>query len=180
MRYFIGLFFSGVRTQVRDARIPTVLAPTIRRLRGRHPPYRSRSPLGIAAAGVLAAAGACDAPPAASSPCPISPDLSPRLCRRVAALERPSHLPPPRGNAVANDENAALLGFAIFYDARFSSNASVRCATCHQPEAYFDDAKTLSTGVGRTTRSAPAVLNAAWNRWQFWDGRADSLRSQPL
>lgn len=88
----------------------------------------------------------------------------------------PERVPPARGNAVADDERAALLGFHVFFDARFSADNETRCATCHAPEASFSDARPTPNGV----RNAPTIFNAAWSRWFFWDGRADSLWSQPL
>ena len=92
----------------------------------------------------------------------------------------PETLPPARGNRVAQSEAAALLGQAIFFDARFSQNSEVRCATCHLPEREFDDGRAVSLGIGNVSRNSPTLLNAAWQRWIFWDGRADSLWSQPL
>ena len=90
----------------------------------------------------------------------------------------PEALPKARGNAVADDERAALLGFQIFFDARFASDNETRCATCHAPERSFADG--LATPRAGVPRNAPTIFNAARNGWQFWDGRADSLWSQPL
>ena len=92
----------------------------------------------------------------------------------------PAALPPARGNAKGDDANAAALGFAIFFDARFSRGETVRCATCHSPEKRFADGKPTSTGLARGTRHSPTLFNAARMRSPFWDGRADSLWSQPL
>ncbi len=99
---------------------------------------------------------------------------------RAQAMILPDALPPSRGNAYADSEAAAQLGFKIFFDARFSSDGDMRCATCHLPEASFGDAKATSTSRdGSKLRNSPSVFNAARNQWQFWDGRADSLWSQP-
>lgn len=92
----------------------------------------------------------------------------------------PAALPPAVGNAKADDRDAALLGFRIFFDARFSSNLQVRCATCHVPERDFHDGQPTSTGLATVDRNSPSTLHAAWQRWQTWDGKADSLWSQPL
>ncbi len=92
----------------------------------------------------------------------------------------PEALPPSRGNAYADSDDAAQLGFKIFFDARFSSDGEMRCATCHQPEAHFGDAEPTSPSRdGSVLRNSPSVFNSARNQWQFWDGRADSLWSQP-
>jgi len=52
--------------------------------------------------------------------------------------------------------------------------------TCHTPNLGFGDGKALSNGVDgkRGTRSAPTVVNAAYNTLQFWDGRSASLEKQ--
>ena len=68
----------------------------------------------------------------------------------------------------------------LFFDTRFSKDGTVACATCHSPFHGFADVESTSLGAGRGTRNAPTVLNAAYNKWQFWDGRADTLWSQAL
>lgn len=83
-------------------------------------------------------------------------------------------------NGVAEQENAARLGQKLFYDARFSANGAVSCSTCHDPEKGFGDEKTLAEGIRTAGKNAPTALNTAWNRWFFWDGRADSAWSQAL
>jgi len=69
----------------------------------------------------------------------------------------------------------------VFFDSRFSSNQEVRCESCHSVDYAFADNKPTSTaGLGPGTRNAPTVLNAARYSTFLWDGRADSLWSQPL
>ena len=99
---------------------------------------------------------------------------------RLDGLVLPSQLPPSPGNSVADDLAAAKLGHALFFDARLSSNQNVRCASCHEPERFFTDGETTSLGLERVARNSPSLLTSAWHRWQMWDGRADSLWSQPL
>jgi cytochrome c peroxidase len=89
-------------------------------------------------------------------------------------------LPPSPGNRFADDLDAANLGFAIFYDARFSSTNNLPCAGCHSPEKTFMDGAPTATGVSTGPRNTPTVLDAARGRWLFWDGRADTVWSQPL
>ena len=74
------------------------------------------------------------------------------------------------------------LGQQLFFDKRLSADGTVSCASCHQPEQAFSDAKKVSVGVAdRTgTRNAPSLLNAAFNTSQFWDGRRSSLETQAL
>lgn len=98
----------------------------------------------------------------------------------AATLSPMPALPADPTNAVADDEAAALLGEALFFDTALSSNGAVSCATCHDPEQGFADGKQLSEGVGTAGKNAPTVINSAWNRWFFWDGRADTQWMQAL
>lgn len=94
-----------------------------------------------------------------------------------------SPLPPPPPdptNAVADNPAAARLGQRLFFDPRLSSNGRISCATCHQPQRHFADGKPLAEGLSRVERHTPALWNVAYNRWYFWDGRADTLWSQAL
>ena len=129
---------------------------------------------------LVSALASCSGAPATSPTCDLDPSLTEDECATVHAMALPDALPPARGNAKGDDPDAAALGFAVFFDARFSKGQSVRCATCHNPENRFADGKPTSTGLARVTRNAPTLLNAARNRWSFWDGRADSVWSQPL
>ncbi len=89
-------------------------------------------------------------------------------------------LPSSPGNAVADDPAAAQLGHQIFFDQRLSSTGTVSCATCHQPDNYFNDQLALAVGVSQATRNTMGLLGAAYSPWYFWDGRKDSLWSQAL
>jgi len=89
-------------------------------------------------------------------------------------------LPPAVSNRVADDPAAAKLGQFLFYDPRFSANGKVACATCHNPELGFADGRQRSLGLGLVPRHAQSLWNTAYQRWFFWDGRADSLWAQAL
>ncbi|HKO52909.1 MAG TPA: cytochrome c peroxidase [Polyangiaceae bacterium] len=84
----------------------------------------------------------------------------------------------PPDNALTLDR--ALLGKRLFYDPQLSRTYDVSCATCHQQQHAFADPNTVSVGVdGRLgTRNAPSLVNAAWGKTFFWDGRAHSLEEQ--
>ncbi|MDP2275562.1 MAG: cytochrome c peroxidase [Archangium sp.] len=110
----------------------------------------------------------------------LVPGLDAAQHAQLRAMRLPAQLPPSTGNLVADDLEAARFGHAVFFDARLSSNQDVRCATCHIPERFFADGNAASTGLERGTRNTPSLYAAAWKRWQMWDGRADSLWSQPL
>ena len=90
--------------------------------------------------------------------------------------------PPPADptNSVADDPRAARLGQALFFDTRLSSNGEISCATCHDPLTGFMDGAQVAAGIGLADRNSPTVWNAAYQRWLFWDGRADSLWAQAL
>lgn len=83
-------------------------------------------------------------------------------------------------NAVAEDDAAADLGQHLYFDEALSLDGSVSCATCHDPEKGFADEKELAEGIDTAGKNAPTVLNTAWNRWFFWDGRADTAWMQAL
>ena len=83
-------------------------------------------------------------------------------------------------NAYSESEHAARLGQALFYDGRFSSTGEVSCATCHDPARSFTDGRKLARGVANLPRHSMTLWNVAYNRWFFWDGRADTLWSQAL
>jgi cytochrome c peroxidase len=127
-------------------------------------------------AAALAALGACaaDAP---GGPCAA---LDAAACDAVLAMRLPDALPASPGNAHADDPAAAQLGFTIFFAPGFARGGDVRCATCHLPELAFRDHGPVSMGLGRGVRNAPTTLHAARMSTWFWDGRADSLWSQPL
>jgi cytochrome c peroxidase len=88
--------------------------------------------------------------------------------------------PPEEAGIPADDPRAVRLGQFLFFDARLSADGTIACATCHDPARGFTDGKPVAEGLGAGTRNTPSVWNAAYNRWFFWDGRADSLWAQAL
>lgn len=113
--------------------------------------------------------------------------LSPRPSWSAEEVERLAELrlvagpaAPDPSNRYASSEEAAALGHELFFDARFSSNGKVSCATCHLPEAGFQDGTQLGHGVGTTGRRTMPLAGIDGSSWFFWDGRKDSLWSQAL
>lgn len=72
------------------------------------------------------------------------------------------------------------LGQRLFFEPRLSADGTVSCSTCHSPELAFTDRKPTSVGIkGRVgQRNAPTILNALYNKTQFWDGRVKTLEEQ--
>jgi len=83
-------------------------------------------------------------------------------------------------NAVDTLEATAHFGQFLFFDRRLSANGAFSCASCHRPDLNWTDGKQLSEGSGAGSRRTPSLWNVAYNRWYFWDGRADTLWSQAL
>ncbi len=96
----------------------------------------------------------------------------------------PLGLPPipyPEDNPQTADKIA--LGDKLFNDERFSSTGDVSCATCHDAEKAFTDGPlSVSEGINDLTgtRNAPTIINAAYFKTLFWDGRSPSLEDQSL
>jgi len=100
--------------------------------------------------------------------------VDPPVGLRAAAQNFPL-LPDPNGAWQA-------LGRKLFFDPILSSDRSVSCASCHQPDFGFADPRPLSVGVeGRLTlRHAPTLLNRALGQAFMWDGSAATLEEQVL
>jgi cytochrome c peroxidase len=84
----------------------------------------------------------------------------------------------PADNPQTPDKVA--LGRKLFFDRRLSLDGTVACSSCHDPARAFTDGRPVSVGIeGRQgQRNAPTVLNALYNKTQFWDGRAAALEDQ--
>lgn len=86
----------------------------------------------------------------------------------IPPLELPTKLSQPK----------VALGQILFNDARFSSNLSHSCATCHNLTIGGTDHQTTFVGANHRegTLNTPTVFNVSYNFRQFWDGRAKNLR----
>ncbi len=96
----------------------------------------------------------------------------------VMAQALPTKAPAPADNPTTKEK--VELGKMLYHDPRLSSSGTVSCASCHNTMLGGDDNRGGSVGVGGQVggRSAPTVWNAAFNKVQFWDGRAASLEEQ--
>lgn len=96
---------------------------------------------------------------------------------RAGSLDASLGLP---RKATIVDKPLARVGERMFFDTRLSADGTVSCASCHLPEQAFADKKARSRGHRQQegTRNAPSLLNVAYLRTFFWDGRAESLDAQ--
>ena len=102
-----------------------------------------------------------------------------RLLKSLSVKNLPL-IPDDPSNTYANDEDAAELGHAIYFDVRISGNGSVSCASCHRPEKYFTDGLKLAVGTAVGPRHTPSLVGISYSPWFYWDGRKDSQWSQAL
>jgi cytochrome c peroxidase len=104
--------------------------------------------------------------------------LASSVSMAVAADALPTEAPAPSDNPTTPAKVA--LGKMLYHDPRLSSTGTVSCASCHNVMAGGEDNRPVAMGVNGQTggRSAPTVWNSAFNKVQFWDGRAESLEAQ--
>jgi cytochrome c peroxidase len=126
-----------------------------------------------------ASSGQARAAPAPLSPVPVpGPLAQPRSLKQfgVPVLQTLAEIPPDNPQT----PEKIALGLKLFFDPRLSADGTVACASCHNPDRAFTDGRPTSVGVkGRVgQRNAPTILNALYNKKQFWDGRAKTLEDQ--
>ncbi|MDB4946881.1 MAG: Cytochrome peroxidase [Labilithrix sp.] len=98
----------------------------------------------------------------------------------LQGMRAPAAPPADPTNEVADLPLAASLGKALFEDTALSPGGTRSCVTCHDPAKGFADGKRVAVGQGIGDRNSPSIALAAHARWQFWDGRADTLWMQAL
>jgi cytochrome c peroxidase len=89
-----------------------------------------------------------------------------------------AYVPVPADNPLTAEKVA--LGRKLFFDPRLSRDGTVSCSTCHQPDVAFADKRPLAVGIaGRVgERRSPRIVNRAYGKAFFWDGRAATLEQQ--
>ncbi len=82
----------------------------------------------------------------------------------------------------ANPLSRALveLGRQLYFDKRLSSDGTISCASCHDPDQGFAAHTQFGVGVRgqQGGRNSPVSYNRILSKLQFWDGRAGSLEEQ--
>jgi len=105
------------------------------------------------------------APPAERSTIPLGLDL---------------YRPVPETNPLTPQKIA--LGRRLFFDKALSRDYSVACATCHDPKLAFTDGRPVAFGIHQRsgTRNVPTLVNRAYGKSFFLDGRAATLEQQSI
>lgn len=107
-------------------------------------------------------------PPIGTTPLPLT--ISERLPKVTLPTDNPLTV------------EGVELGRRLFQETSLSKNNSQSCASCHEPSKSFTDGLTTSFGASGQAgrRNAMPLVNLAWAKEFFWDGRAKSLRDQVL
>lgn len=91
---------------------------------------------------------------------------------------------PPVAIPADNPQTAAkvALGAKLYFDPRLSADGTVSCATCHDPATAWANHGATDTGIHKQVggRNSGTILDSAYMKYQFWDGRAASLEEQAL
>jgi cytochrome c peroxidase len=140
--------------------------------------------LGVLVTGTATLIFGCErsAKKASSTQLPLIPETDPlaqpKSLRQVGAPVELTRGTIPSDNPQTSEKIS--LGQRLFFDRRLSADGTVSCSTCHDPALAFTDRKPTSVGIqGRVgQRNAPTILNALYNKMQFWDGRVNTLEEQ--
>ena len=117
------------------------------------------------------------------------PDRAPPLPKDTLPAELPLDATPSglaQNRAVPADNQLlperVRLGRKLFFDPLLSADGTVACASCHDPQHAFASPVPRAVGIhGKVgTRNAPSLLNRAYGRTFFWDGRTATLEAQAL
>ncbi|MGB5821300.1 MAG: cytochrome c peroxidase [Saonia sp.] len=77
-------------------------------------------------------------------------------------------------------EEQIALGEKLFFDSNLSENGKMACVTCHNPKKGYADGLVVNLDKNgeRLLRNTPTVINAAFQKSFFWDGRSPNLMDQ--
>lgn len=103
----------------------------------------------------------------------------------VLEIDLPMGLRAGMGEIKGIDDNPMTrakieLGRQLYFDTRLSSDSTVSCATCHDPDEGFTRHTQFGIGIDsqQGNRNSPVSYNRILSGPQFWDGRAASLEEQ--
>ena len=105
-------------------------------------------------------------------------------CTQAETLRVPlgldAYVPAPDSNPVTREK--VDLGRALFFFRGLSADGTLSCGDCHVPAKSFTDGKARAVGVHGQVgpRRTPSIVNRAWGKAFFWDGRAATLEDQVL
>ncbi len=101
----------------------------------------------------------------------------PDLAALKAAYRPPPGIPFPPDNPF--DPAKADLGRALFFDPRLSRSGRMSCATCHQPQRNWTDARPVAVGDAGApmARRAPTLVDAAFIDALGWNGQFADIES---
>jgi cytochrome c peroxidase len=105
---------------------------------------------------------------------PLEVELPPGLSLGADSIKIPKDNPMTRAKIE--------LGRQLFFDPRLSGDATVSCATCHDPAFAYGKDTRFGVGIRGLTgnRNSPVAYNRILSEAQFWDGRAASLEEQAI
>ena len=88
--------------------------------------------------------------------------------------------PPPAPADNPQTPAKVELGKLLFFDPRLGGDATVSCASCHEPSAGWAFPDGLSMGYPGTVhwRNSQTIVNTAYYGKLFWAGKAKSLEAQ--
>lgn len=112
----------------------------------------------------------------------VDPATGAKVTRKAVKIKVPLGLtqapPVPPENPMTVEK--WVLGKTLYFDPILSTDSTVSCASCHSPRKGFADGHKTSTGIGGKLGpiNSPTVYNSAYQKFQFWDGRALTLEDQ--
>ena len=75
-----------------------------------------------------------------------------------------------------------ILGKKLFFDKNLSNDRTIACASCHDITKGGEDSIPTAIGYKELENpshlNSPTVLNTAYSKHLFWDGRASTLKEQ--
>lgn len=92
----------------------------------------------------------------------------------------PPEFSPDPSNRVSGNPEAIEFGARLFDETLLSRTDEMSCASCHQPEQSFTDAREKGLGRIELDRNTLALWNLQGQRWFGWSGDTDNLWAQSL